>query len=143
MLYLSLKAAHIIAFVAWMAAIFYLPRLYVYHVETGLTGPQAETFKVMERRLLKVIMTPAMVATWVFGIAMISVNPSIMAGAGWLHAKLVLLLLMSGFHGYLSALLKKFEAGTVTQDGKFFRLINEVPTVLLIAIVILAVLRPF
>ncbi len=141
-IYLWIKAFHIMAMVAWMAGLFYLPRLYVYHAENGLTGPQAETFQVMERKLLKYIMNPAMLATWALGIWLVILNPSWL-DMGWLHAKITLVVLLSGFQGACGKWRKELAAGTCTKSGKFFRIANEVPTVLLIAIVILVVVQPF
>jgi putative membrane protein len=143
-LYLYLKAFHLIAAFAWMAGMFYLPRLFAYHAEVGPGTPQAETFKVMERRLLKVIMTPAMLVTiglglWIaFGAQ--GVN---WWTAGWFHLKLLLVVAMAGLHGMLAKWRKDFEADRIPYSSKFFRAINEVPTVLLIGIVILAIVQPF
>jgi protoporphyrinogen IX oxidase len=141
-IYLWVKAAHIISMVAWMAGLFYLPRLYVYHVENGLTGPQAELFQVMERKLLKLIMNPAMLATWGFGIWLIILNPA-WFDMGWIHAKITLVVLMSGFHGVCGKWRRELADGTSTKTSKFFRIANEVPTILLIAIVVLVVVQPF
>ncbi len=142
--YRYLVAFHLIFAFAWMAGLFYLPRLYVYHAEVGPGTPQSETFKVMERRLLKAIMNPALIATWLIGLVMAfgagGVN---MATDGWFHAKLTLLLAMSAFHGFLGKWRKDFEADRNTRSPKFYRIVNEIPTVLLIGIVILAVVRPF
>lgn len=141
MLYLWLKALHIVSLIAWMAALLYLPRLFVYHAEVPVGSPQSETFKVMERRLLKAIMTPAMIATWVFGLAL--AWEGAFFRSGWLQAKLALVLLLSGLHGFLSATTKRFAADQNTRTPGFYRVINEVPTVALIAIVLLVVLKPF
>ncbi|WP_336488670.1 protoporphyrinogen oxidase HemJ [Methylobacterium nigriterrae] len=143
MLYDWIKAGHLIALIAWMAAMLYLPRLFVYHA--SLTpGPaasaQSETFKVMERRLLKAIMTPAMIATWIFGLTL-----SYLSGfyaAGWLQAKFVLVLILSGMHGAFARMVKDFAADRNTRSPRFYRVINEVPTVLMIVIVILAAVKP-
>lgn len=117
----------------------YLPRLFVYHVEKPESG---ETFKIMERRLLRYIMTPAMIAAWVFGIAMIALNPAVMSG-GWLHVKLICVLILSGLHGYFAKTVKSFANDANTKTSKFYRIINEAPTVLMILIVIMAVVKPF
>ncbi|MGE0564793.1 MAG: protoporphyrinogen oxidase HemJ [Pseudolabrys sp.] len=141
MTYLLLKALHIIALIAWMAGMLYLPRLFVYHCEAEPGSKQSETFKVMERRLLKVIMTPAMLATWVFGLAL-----ALMGGwftSGWFLAKLALALAMSGLHGAMSAWVGEFATDSNRRSAKFYRIFNEVPTVLLILIVFLVVLKPF
>ena len=143
-LYLWVKALHIISFTAWLAGMFYLPRLFAYHAEQEKGSQTSELFKVMERRLLKVIMNPAMIFTWIFGVWLVVITGYGGPGTGgWIHAKIVLVLAMSGLHGYLSARVKAFAADKNTKDGKFYRIINEVPTVLLIGIVFLAVLKPF
>lgn len=140
-LYPWLLALHIIAFTAWMAANLYLPRLFVYHAETPAGSPQSETFKVMERRLYRGIMTPAMIATWVLGISL-----ALTIGAfsePWLHAKLLFVLLLSGFHGFCGAAVRRFANDRNTRPAKFYRAINEVPFVFFIVIVFLVVLKPF
>ena len=141
MLYPWLKALHIIALIAWMAALLYLPRLFVYHAEAGPGSPPSETFKVMERRLLKAIMTPAMVATWIFGVAL--AYEGAWFSAGWLYAKLAFVLVLSGLHGFMSATVKRFAADENTRGPRFYRVLNEVPTVCLVLIVLLVVLKPF
>jgi putative membrane protein len=142
--YLYLKALHLIAAFAWMAGMFYLPRLYVYHAEAGAHTPQAETFKVMERRLLKAIMNPAMIVTILLGLWIAFGAEGVdWATAGWLHVKIVLVLIMAGLHGMLAKWRKDFAADRIPNSPRFFRIINEVPTLLLIAIVILAVVKPF
>ncbi|WP_298963136.1 protoporphyrinogen oxidase HemJ [uncultured Methylobacterium sp.] len=141
MLYLWIKAGHILALIAWMAAMLYLPRLFVYHAAAPLGSAQSETFKVMERRLAKGIMLPGMIATWVFGITL-----AVQSGAfsqGWLHAKLLLVLAMSGLHGWFSRMVKDFAADRNTRTPNFYRVVNEVPTLLMIVIVILVVVKPF
>lgn len=142
MFLLYIKALHIISVIAWMAGVLYLPRLFVYHTEAEKGSVQSETFKVMERRLLRAIITPAMIATWVFGLilAFTVVN---WAHAGWFHAKLVLVIVLSGFTGFLSRWTREFAEDRNMHSQRFFRIANEVPTVLLIAIVILAVVKPF
>jgi putative membrane protein len=140
-LYLWIKAGHVIAMVAWMAAILYLPRLFVYHTAAPPGSRESETFKVMERRLLKAIMTPAMIATWVFGL--ILAQQGQWWTAGWLHAKLLLVILLTGMHGFLSRCRRDFEADRNQRSQRFFRILNEVPTLLLILIVILVVVKPF
>jgi len=140
--YLYLKAFHIIAVICWMAAMLYLPRLFVYHVDAKKGSAQSETFKVMERRLLRYIGTPAMIATWLFAILMIIANPDLFS-QGWFHAKLTLVILLSGFHGACARWMKKFAADTNTKSQKFYRIANEVPTLLMIIVVILAVTKPF
>jgi protoporphyrinogen IX oxidase len=140
-MYLWLKAGHVVSFVAWMAAMLYLPRLFVYHAGVPTGSPQSETFKVMERRLKSAIMTPAMLATWAFGLTL-----AWQSGAyreGWLQAKFVLVLAMSGLHGWLARLVRDFAHDRNTRAPRFYRILNEVPTLLLIGIVILAVVKPF
>ena len=138
--YLVTKSLHVISVIAWMAGMFYLPRLFVYHAEAGPGTPQSETFKVMERRLLKAIMTPAMIATWAFGL--ILVWQSGYYAAGWLQAKVVLVLAMSGIHGWLARMVKDFAADRNTRGHKFYRVLNEGPTLLMVAIVVLVVVKP-
>lgn len=137
-----LKAVHVIAMVAWMAGLLYLPRLFVYHAQVDAGSPQAETFKIMERRLLKAICTPAMIVVWITGLWLAFASGYIQS-AGWLHAKLALVLILSGFHGFLAATTRRFAANGNTRSPAFFRVANEIPTVLLIGIVILAVVKPF
>ncbi|MBO0347156.1 protoporphyrinogen oxidase HemJ [Roseibium limicola] len=135
------KSLHVIAVIAWMAGMLYLPRLFVYHAEAVPGSEKSETFKVMERRLLKAIINPAMIATWVFGLWV-----AVEIGAfsqGWFHAKLTLVLLMSGLHGYLSGCVKRFARDENKKSAKFYRILNEVPTVLMILIVILVIGKPF
>jgi|SRR5690606_33309024 putative membrane protein len=141
MLYDWLRALHIISVIAWMAGMLYLPRLYVYHAASEPGSAQSETFKVMERRLLRAIITPAMIATWVFGLSMATVGD--LWGQGWLHAKLALLVGMMAIHGLLARWRKDFEADRNTRSQRFYRFVNEVPTLLMIGIVILAVVKPF
>ncbi|KQO59488.1 hypothetical protein ASG60_10540 [Methylobacterium sp. Leaf469] len=142
-LYLWIKALHVVAVISWMAAMLYLPRLFVYHASL-VPGPhaqaQSETFKVMERRLLKAIMTPAMIATWIFGL--ILVWQSGYYAAGWLQAKVALVLAMSGIHGWLARMVKDFAADRNTRGHKFYRVLNEGPTLLMVAIVVLVVVKP-
>ncbi|MCQ8782316.1 protoporphyrinogen oxidase HemJ [Mangrovibrevibacter kandeliae] len=141
--YAWVKALHVLAIIAWMAGMLYLPRLFVYHAEAGPGTPQSETFKVMERRLLKAIINPAMIVTWVAGL-WLAVNGSwFLPGNGWLHAKIFLVVLMSGFHGYLSASTRRFAGDANTRSSRHWRMMNEVPTVLLILIVVLVVVKPF
>ena len=135
------KALHIIAVISWMAGMLYLPRLMVYHCDAPIGSPQSETFKVMERRLLKAIINPAMGITWLAGLYLAWQGGWYMQG--WFHAKFVLVLAMSGMHGALSRWVKDFAADRNTHPVRFYRIANEVPTVLMIAIVILVVVKPF
>ncbi len=140
-LYLWLKALHIIAIIAWMAGMLYLPRLFVYHSVAEKGSVQSETFKVMERRLLRAIMNPAMIAVWVLGLWLAWSGNWL--SAPWLHAKVAMVVLLSGFHGMLSRWMKDFAADRNQHSQKFFRIMNEVPTLLMIGIVLLVVLKPF
>lgn len=141
MLYLWLKAGHIVSLIAWMAGMLYLPRLFVYHCCAAPGSVQSETFKVMERRLLKAIINPAMAATWLFGLTLAWMSGAY--GQGWLQAKFALVLAMSGVHGWLARLTKDFAADRNTRPARFYRMLNEVPTLLMIGIVVLAVVKPF
>ena len=141
MLYLWLKAFHVIAVIAWMAGMLYLPRLFVYHSDAPKGSIQSETFKIMERRLLKAIINPAMIATWVLGLILVWQGG--WWTAGWLHGKLALVLLLSGLHGIYVRRLKEFAADRNTRPTRYYRILNEVPTVLMIGIVILVIVKPF
>jgi putative membrane protein len=144
--YLWLKAFHIIAVISWMAGMLYLPRLFVYHCVAEKGSVQSETFKLMERRLLRAIINPAMIATWVLGLALAWMGPDSRYGwfaAGWLQAKLVLVLALSAVHGLFARWVKDFAADKNRHSQKFYRFSNEIPTILMIFIVILAVLKPF
>jgi putative membrane protein len=140
-MYRWLLALHIIAVIAWMAGMLYLPRLFVYHCEADAGSRQSETFKVMEWRLLKLIINPAMIATWLLGLWLAWLGGWF--AAPWLHAKLALVILMSGAHGMMSRFVKDFAADKNRKSQKFYRIFNEVPTVLMILIVILVVVKPF
>ena len=141
MLYLWLKALHIVAVISWMAGMLYLPRLFVYHAAATPGSEQSETFKVMERRLFKVIMTPAMTVTWLAGIVLVFQGGWF--AAGWFHLKLVLVIAMTVMHGLFGHWANEFAYDRNRHSQKFFRIANEIPTVLLIAIVILATVKPF
>jgi putative membrane protein len=141
-----IKAIHIIAVIAWMAGMLYLPRLFVYHCAAETGSVQSETFKVMERRLLRGIINPAMIATWVFGLWLAWLGPDSHYGwfaSGWLQAKLALVVVLSGVHGLFARWVKAFGRDENRHSQNFYRIINEVPTVLMIVIVILVVLKPF
>lgn len=140
--YLWIKAFHVFAMVAWMAGMFYLPRLYVYHVTAPAGGELSETLKVMERRLLRIIMNPAMILTLVFGLLLMMADPSVMKN-GWIHVKLTAVFVMAGLHGMMSKYRKDFATDTNRKSEKFYRILNEVPTALLLVIVIMAVVKPF
>ena len=141
MLYLWVKAFHIIAVIAWMAGMLYLPRLFVYHAESEEGSEQSETFKVMEQRLLKYIMGPAMGVTWILGIVLLIQGQFI--GAGWFHAKITLVLVMTILHGLFSHWGRDFLFDRNRRSAKFYRIANEIPTLLLIAIVIFVTVKPF
>ena len=142
--YLWIKSLHVIAVIAWMAGMLYLPRLYVYHAGAPKGGELSETLKIMERRLLRFIMNPAMMAAWVFGGMMLWVNwEPLMTGQGWMHAKLLLVVLMSALHGLYAKWRKDFERDENTRPAKFYRIWNEVPPALMILIVIFAIAEPF
>jgi len=141
MLYLWVKALHVIAVISWMAALLYLPRLMVYHCEAETGSRQSETFKIMERRLLRFIATPAMVAVWLTGLWMI--YEAGLLREGWLHGKLVLVLGLSAVHGLNAKWVKDFAADRNRRLPRFYRLMNEVPTLLMIGIVILVIVKPF
>ena len=140
-LYLWAKALHVIAIIAWMAGMLYLPRLFVYHCDAPKGSAQSETFKVMERRLLRVIINPAMIAAWVLGLYLAWSGGFLMAP--WFHGKLALVLAMSGVHGYFAGAVRKFAEDRNTVSARTWRLLNEVPTVLMIGIVLVVVVKPF
>lgn len=136
-----MKAFHVVAVIAWMAGMLYLPRLFVYHVEQGQTSPMAPVFQMMEWRLLRFIINPAMAATWIFGLSMVVANPDLLS-QGWFHGKLTLVALMSGVHGVLAKYRRELAQGTCVKSARFFRILNEVPTILMIGIVVLVIVRP-
>jgi putative membrane protein len=138
-----IKTLHIVSVISWMAGMFYLPRLFVYHAERATPGSELDqTFQVMESKLLRLIMTPAMISSWIFGLILIGLG-AFDWGAAWSWIKLVSIIAMTGMHGWLGARRKEFAAGTNTRTGRAYRLANEVPTVLMLVIVIAVVVRPF
>ena len=139
-MYLWLKALHIVAVIAWMAGMLYLPRLFVYHSTAKPGSELSETFKVMERRLLNYIMMPAMIVTWIVGIVLVFQGQWL--GAGWFHAKFVLVVLMTVLHGLFAHWVNEFSFGRNRHSEKTYRIINELPTLLLIVIVVLVVVKP-
>ena len=143
-LYPWTKALHVIAIISWRAAMFYLPRLYVYHCETRRGSEASERFKVMEAKLLRLIMNPAMIATWVLGILLV-LTPGVvdLAHDGWIHVKLLGVLLLSGFHGAASKWRRQFLEDRNTRPARFYRIANEVPTVLVVVIVVMVIVKPF
>jgi protoporphyrinogen IX oxidase len=140
-MYEWLKAFHVIAVIAWMAGMLYLPRLFVYHSDAEPGSKQSETFKVMEQRLLRVIIGPAMGVTWLLGLWL--AYDSGFYRAGWFHAKFALVIVLSGLHGFLARTVKDFAADKNRRSAKFYRIINEVPAVLMALIVILVIVKPF
>lgn len=140
-LYDWIKAIHVIAVISWMAGMLYLPRLFVYHAETEIGSAQSETFKVMERRLLRAIINPAMMVAWVLGLWLAWRGFDF--SGGWLHAKIALVVAMSAMHGYFSGAVRRFAEDRNDKPSRHWRIMNEVPTVLMIAIVILVIVKPF
>ncbi len=138
---LLIKAVHVIAVIAWMAGLLYLPRLFVYHCGAEPGSEKSETFKVMERRLLRAIMNPAMIASWIFGLASAQIGEFWMEG--WFHAKMGLVVALTAAHMAMAKFRRDFEAGRNTRSERFYRVFNEAPTLLMIGIVILAVVKPF
>jgi protoporphyrinogen IX oxidase len=140
-MYVWIKALHVVAIISWMAGMLYLPRLFVYHCAADVGSKQSETFKVMERRLLKGIINPAMIVTWLAGLYLV------WAGgwykSGWFQTKFLLVLILSGVHGMFARWTKDFAADRNAHNQRFYRFINEVPTVLMIGIVILVIVKPF
>jgi putative membrane protein len=139
--YLWVKSIHVVAIISWMAGLLYLPRLFIYHCDAPKGSVQSETFKVMESRLLNIIMTPAMVISWVLGLWL-----AYQAGffsAGWLHAKLAAAIALTGVHGYFSASARRFRQDANEKPPLHWRIVNEVPTLLMVAIVILVIVKPF
>jgi putative membrane protein len=140
-LYLWMKAAHVIAIIAWMAGMLYLPRLFVYHCEAEPGSKQSETFKVMERRLMTVIINPAMTLAWALGLWLAWSGGFFTSG--WFHGKLLLVVALSALHGVLSRCVRDFAADQNRRSQKFYRIINEIPALLLVGIVILVIVKPF
>ena len=140
--YLTFKALHLIAVISWMAGLLYLPRIFVCHVETYENREQSETFKLMEKRLYFYIMNPAMILSWVFGVLLIYTQGQESLGFLWMKVKLGLVTILTAYHFYLLAILKDFQLDNNTKNSKFFRIINEVPTILLITIIFVVVFKP-
>ncbi len=141
--YLWVQALHVISVIAWFAGLFYLPRLFVYHCEVEPGSAEDQRFQLMEARLLRIIMNPAMIAVWVFGLLMLFSNLAILQGQGWMHGKLLLVVILTGFHMMLARWRRLIAAGKNPHGARFYRLVNEVPTVILILTVILAIVKPF
>ena len=140
--YLWIKALHVISVISWMAGMLYLPRLFVYHADAPVGSPQSEIFKVMERRLLRLIINPAMIAAFLFGGLMLYASPSLLHDH-WFHAKFTLVIAMTAVHGFFARWRKQFERDQNARPAKFYRMWNEVPTALLVLIVILVIVKPF
>tara|TARA_B100001175_G_scaffold183554_1_gene155916 strand:+ start:193 stop:627 length:435 start_codon:yes stop_codon:yes gene_type:complete len=140
--YLTFKALHLIAVISWMAGLLYLPRIFVYHAETKENEGQSETFKLMEKRLYFYIMNPAMVLSWVFGILLIYSQGISSLVLLWMKIKIGLVIILTAYHFYLLAILKDFQIDNNTKSSKFFRIINEVPTILLIIIIFVVIFKP-
>lgn len=139
--YLWVKAVHVIAIIAWMAGLLYLPRLFIYHCDAPKGSQQSETFKIMERRLLRLITNPAMVIAWVLGLWLAWQGGWF--SQGWFHAKLLLVTLLSGVHGYLSIAVRHFAQDRNQRSPRHWRIVNEIPTILMMGIVILVIVKPF
>ncbi len=142
-LYPWIKAFHVVSVIAWMAGVLYLPRLFVYHCETRSGSAESERFKVMECRLLRQIITPAMIAAWIFGLALVLTPGVVDWHAGWWHAKLLSVLALSGFTGALSRWRRDFLEDRNTRPQRFYRIANEVPTLLMVVAVLMVIVRPF
>lgn len=140
--YMWLKALHLVSVIAWMAGLLYLPRLFVYHCEAEPGSQMSETFKTMERKLLRVIMNPAMIAAWSFAVLMLVADPSLFK-QGWMHVKLTCVILMTVLHMACSKWRKTFERDENARPAKFYRIWNEVPAVLMIVIVVMVIVKPF
>ena len=141
--YLWLKALHIISLIAWMVGLLYLPRLFVYHCDAPAGSLSSETFKVMERRLYWAIMTPAMLATWLFGLGLLASSPVVDWSCVWVQLKLFLVVIMTGLHGIMARWQRDFADDANPHSARFYRISNEVPTVLMIAIVLTVTIKPF
>jgi protoporphyrinogen IX oxidase len=142
-LYLYVKAFHVMAVIAWMAGMFYLPRLFAYHTRAAPGSELSETFKVMERRLMRIIINPAMTVAWTLGLIMIfGFNVIDFTVARWLHVKLVLVTVLSGYHGMLSIWRRRFAVDRNTHTYRFYALMNEVPTLCMLGIVIMVIVKP-
>ena len=140
--YLLFKSLHLIAVISWMVGLLYLPRIFVYHVENLEKKEATEIFKIMERRLYFYIMRPAMIATWLFGVILIYINGLDIFSQLWMHIKLALVIFLTIYHEYLGICLKSLKLKTNTKTSKFFRIINEVPTIILIFIIFIVIFKP-
>ena len=140
--YLLFKSLHLIAVISWMVGLLYLPRIFVYHVENSEKKETTEIFEIMERRLYFYIMRPAMIATWLFGVILIYINGLDIFSQLWMHIKLALVIFLTIYHEYLGTCLKSLKLKTNTKTSKFFRIINEVPTIILIFIIFIVIFKP-
>lgn len=138
---LWIKAFHVIAVIAWMSGMLYLPRLFVYHTETTPGSAESERFKVMERKLLRVIVNPSMIAVWIFGLTLMFLTAAY--EDAWFQIKFALVVAMSGLHGYFAGCVRRFANDANTKPARFYRILNEVPALLMMAIVILVIVQPF
>ena len=141
-MYLLFKSLHLIAVISWMAGLLYLPRIFVYHVENSEKQEVTSIFEIMEKRLYNYIMRPAMLFSWIFGIALIYLNGAGVLTSLWMQIKLVLVIILSGYHEYLGKCMINLRNRTNSKTGKFYRYLNEVPTVLLILIVFIVIIKP-
>ena len=141
-MYLLLKSLHIISFVSWMAGLLYLPRLFAYHCDEKYNSKTYKKFCLMEKRLLKFIMTPAMIATWIFGISLYIINLEALLFSTWFVIKFFLVIALSAFHGHLSVCRRRFTSNSNVHSSKYYRLVNEIPTIILILVVLLVVFKP-
>lgn len=141
--YLWILSFHLISVMFWMAGMYYLPRLYVYHAEAYETGEAVATFEVMELKLLKIIINPAMIAAWIFGLLLLFSPGLIASGGYWLPVKLLAVVILSGYHGFLARWRKQFLTGQPPHSSVFFRKINEIPPILTVLIVIMVIVKPF
>ena len=138
-----IKAGHVIFVIFWMAGLFMLPRYLAYHSETAIGAAESEIWKARESRILRVILTPAMAFAWLFAILMLVGRPELLQGAGWLHAKIALVIALSGFHGFLAAQVRRFRKDKGIRSTRTWRMLNEIPSFAAIAIVILVIVKPF
>tara|TARA_B110001454_G_scaffold218942_1_gene248714 strand:- start:1890 stop:2321 length:432 start_codon:yes stop_codon:yes gene_type:complete len=142
MLYKIFLVLHIISFISWMAGMFYLPRIFVYHSQKEVGSESSETFKVMEEKLMKIIMNPALIATWFFGLVLVGISGFEIFSELWLQIKILMVVAMSGCHGFFAKTVKNFANDQRPNSEKFYRYINELPTILLIIIIILVIFKP-
>lgn len=142
-MYLWVKALHVMAVISWMAGLLYLPRLFVYHTAEPVGSPTIDTLQIMERRLLRTIMNPAMIVAWLAGLTMIFLNPALLTSGGWMHAKLLLVVLLTGAHMYFARCRRLMAAGQNPHSERFYRIVNEVPALIMVGIVILVIVQPF